>query len=106
MHELRTGRMIFCEIEGLERRKLLEHHRALTPGARLVDREAAIVVAQRRFDMGLPARHVISREHALVGLAGRIHARTRAAEVVDRLGDETLRPAPARRLDLGNAITA
>src|ERR1700730_16542231 len=105
MHELRAGRMIFCEIEGLEQRKLLEHHRALTPRARRVDREAAIVVAQRRFDMGLPARHVISREHAVVRLAGRIHARTRAAEAVDGLGNKNLRPEYPRRLAISNAGT-
>ena len=49
---------------------------------------------------GLPARHVLAGEHAAVALAAGVHDVLGAAEAVDRLGDEALRPHLARALDL------
>ena len=37
-----------------------------------------------------------------MALAGGVHDLLRAAELVDRLGDEALRPSLARALDLGS----
>ena len=47
------------ELEALQQRELLQHHRALAPDAGLADGVAAVVVGQRRFDGRLPARHVV-----------------------------------------------
>src|SRR5438552_198407 len=84
----------------------LAHHRALRPRASLADGVAAVVVRERGLDTGVPAPHVVTRKHAAVGFAARIHHRLRAAEAVDRLGDEALRPGLARRFDLRDAVAA
>ena len=89
-----------------QQRQLLQHHRTLRPRAGLAYGVAAVVVGERRLDMGVPARHVVAGEHAVVGLPAGVHHRLRAAEAVDRLGDEALRPCLARRFDLAHAIAA
>ena len=94
------------EVEALEQRELLQHHRALRPRAGLAQGVAAVVVGERRLDVGLPARHVVAGEHAAMGLAAHVHHLLRAAEAVDRLGDEALRPGLARGFDLLDAIAA
>ena len=94
------------EIEALEQRKLLQHHRTLRPRTGLAHGVAAVVVGERRLDMGVPARHVVAGEHAVMRFAAGVHHRLRAAEAVDRLGDETLRPDLARRFDLAHAVAA
>ncbi len=106
MDELGARGIGAVEIEALEQRQLLEHHRALRPRARLADGIGAVVVGERRLDMGLPARHVLAGEHAAMGFAAGVHYGLGAAEAVDRLGDKALRPGLARRLDLLDAIAA
>ena len=106
VHEIRAHRIGAIEIEALEQRQLLQHHRPLRPRAGLADGVAAVVVGERRLDMGVPARHVVAREHAVMRLAAGVHHRLRAAEAVDRLGDEALRPGLARRFDLRDAVAA
>ena len=56
--------------------------------------------------MRLPARHVLAGEHAAMALAAGVHDLLGAAEAVDRLGDEALRPGQPRLLDLLDAIAA
>ena len=94
------------EIEALEDRQLLQHHRPLRPGPRLQHGIAAVVERQRRLDGRQPGRHVLRRQHALVAAARDVHHLLRAAEPVDRLGDEALAPGLARALDLGLAAAA
>ena len=106
MDEFRAHRICVVEIETLEQRQLLQHHRALRPGAGLAGGVAAIVVGERRLDMGLPARHVLAGEHAAMPLAAGVHDLLGAAEAIDRLGDEALRPGHARLLDLLDPIAA
>ncbi len=94
------------EFEALQQRQLLQHHRALAPDPGLADGVAAIVVSQRGFDGWLPARHVVGAEHAAMRRAADVHDLLRAAELIDRLGDEAVRPGFPRALDLRNAIGA
>ncbi len=56
--------------------------------------------------MRVPACDVVAGEHAAMRLAAGVHDRLRTAETVDRLGDEALRPALARRLDLLDPVGA
>ena len=91
------------EIKALEQRELLQHHRALRPGAGLAHRVAAVIIGERRLDGGVPARHVVAGEHAAMTLAAGVHDVLGAAEAIDRLGDEALRPDVARPFDLGVA---
>ena len=58
MDEIGPGRVDPVELEALEDRELLQHHRTLAPGPGLADRVAAIVVGERRLDGRLPIRHV------------------------------------------------
>src|SRR5919197_3988260 len=71
------------EVETLEQRQLLQHHRTLRPWARLADGVAAVVVGERRLDMSMPARHVLAREHAAMGLTAGVHHGLGAAEAVE-----------------------
>src|ERR1044072_4871228 len=48
VNEIRTGRVEAVEIEPLEKRKLLQHHRALAPDAGLADGIAAVIVGEGR----------------------------------------------------------
>ena len=105
MDEIGPGHVEAVEIEAGEQRQLLQHHRALAPG-RLANGIAAVFVAQRFADARLPARHVRAGEHAAMRRAAGVHQRLRAAEAVDRFGDETLRPDFARAFDLGLSIAA
>ena len=105
MDEVRPDHVHAVEVEALEQRELLQRHRALAP-RRLADRVVAVVVGERRLDAGLPLRHVLAGEHALVRRAADVHHLLRAAELVDRLGDEALRPDLARLLDLRDAVAA
>ena len=93
------------ETKALEQRQLLQHHRALAP-RRLADSVAAVIIRQRSLDAGLPLRHVLPGEHALVRRATHVHHRLRSAEFVDRRGDKALRPNLTRLLDLRDAIGA
>src|SRR5262249_5971884 len=106
VNEIRPDDVKAVEVEAFEQGELLQHHRALAPDAGLAHRVAAVVVGERRLEGRLPARHVVAGEQAAVALAARVHDLLGAAEAVDRLGDEPLRPGPARLLDLRDAITA
>ncbi len=105
MDEVRPDHVHAVEVEALEQRELLQRHRPLAP-RRLADRVVAVVVGERRLDAGLPLRHVLPGEHAGVRRAAGVHHLLRAAELVDRLGDEALRPDLARLLDLRDAVAA
>ena len=104
--EVGAGRIHAVEVEALEKGELLQDHRALRPCVRLANSVPAVVVGERRFDRRLPLRHVLSGQHAPVGLAGDVHDVLGAAETVDRLGDEALAPRLPRPFDLGLAATA
>ena len=106
MDEVGAGGIETVEVEALEQRELLQHHRALAPRPGLAHRVAAVVVGQRRFDARRPARHVVGGEHAAVARSARVHHLLRAAETIDRFGDESVRPGFARPLDLGDAVAA
>ena len=84
----------------LEQRELLQHHRPLRPRPRLAHGVAAVLVGQRLLDGGLPVRHVLAGQHAAVAPSAGVHDLLGAAERVDRLGDEALRPHLAGALDL------
>ncbi len=98
--EIRPGRIEAVEVEALEERELLQGRQPLLPGTAFQHRVAAVIVADRRLDRRLPARHVVGGEHAAMRAARGVHHLLRAAEAVDRLGDEALRPGLARALDL------
>ena len=106
MDEIRAGRIGIGEIEALEQRQLLQHHRALVPGPGLADRVAAVVVGERRLDRRLPGRHVGAGQDAAMGRAAGVHHVLRSAEAVDGVGHEALRPGAARRIDLMLAAAA
>ena len=83
-----------------------KRHQPLRPRTGLEHRVAAVVVGDRRLDGRLPLRHVVGGEHAAMAAARGIHDLLRAAELVDRLGDEALAPGLAGALDLGLAVAA
>ena len=101
-----SRRIEVVEVEALRERELLQHDEPLRPCVRLEHRVAAVVVGDRRLDGRLPLRHVVGGEHAAMSAAGGVHHLLRAAELVDRLGDEALAPRLARALDLGLAVAA
>ena len=94
------------EIVALEQSERLQGDETLRPRARLHHRVAAIVVTYRRLDTRLPAGHVLAGQHAAMALPRSVHNLLRAAEAIDRFGDEALRPRLARALDLGLAAAA
>src|SRR5689334_11848748 len=104
MDKIGPLRIEAVEIEPLKERELLQHHRALAPGAGLADGVAAIVVGQRRLDVRLPARHVVGPQYAAMTLTADVHDLLRAAEAIDRLRHETLRPGAASLCDLPLAV--
>src|SRR3984893_18913465 len=106
MNELRTGGIQPVEFEAFQQRELLQHHRALTPDPGLADGVAPIVIGERRFDRRLPARHVIGAQYTAMWRSADVQDVLSAAKLVDRLGDEPLRPRPARALDLRDAVDA
>src|SRR6266545_3963422 len=66
--EIGALRIGTVEAEALRERELLQHHRALAPESAFAERVAAILVGDWRLDARLPARHVVSREHAAMAL--------------------------------------
>ena len=104
VQELRALRPHCREIEAGEEGELLEEDRALAPRAGLGHAIAVIVVAERRLVARLEARQVVRREHALVAAPGAVEHLVRAAEALDRLGDEAAIVRRARGLDLLDAI--
>ena len=99
-----SRRVESVEIEAFEQRQLLQHHRTLSPRSGLAHGVAAIVVSQRRFDGRRPARHVVAGKHTAMPRTAGVHDLLGAAETVDGVGDEALRPGFARPLNLSNAI--
>src|SRR6185369_13663101 len=106
MDEIRAGRMKIIEAHAFEQRQLLEQDRSLAPDSGLADGIATVIVRQRRFDMGLPVRHIASGQDAAMPLAADVHDFLGAAEAIDGLGDKALRPDFTRALDLPDAIAA
>src|SRR5262249_15342252 len=106
MDKLGAGRVETVELEALKQRELLKKHRSLRPDAGLLYRVAPVVVRERLLDGCFPRRHVLSGQNAAMFFAGNIHHFLRAAEFVDRLRNETLRPDFARLFDLRDAIAA
>src|SRR5206468_3093054 len=106
MNELRSCRIEVIERKTFQQGQLLQHDRTLAPDARLAYRVAIIIIGQWRFDARLPARHVVSPQHATMRRAADVHDVLGATEFVDRLGDETARPGVARALDLRDAVGA
>ena len=88
--EVGARRVDLAEIELLHQRELLQHRRPLAPDTAFADGVVAVFERCRGLDARLPARHVVSRQHAAVALAAGVHHLLRAAERVDRLGDEAL----------------
>ncbi len=64
----------------------------MRPRTRLEDAIAAVVERERRFDRGLPGRHVLARQHAAVRTPAHVHHVGLAAEAVDRVRNEPLAP--------------
>src|ERR687887_565688 len=106
MNEIRPPGIEAIQIEALEERELLQQHRPLTPGAGFAYGKSPILIGERPLDLCRPARHVVTGQHAPVGLATGVHQRLGAEKAVDRLGDEALTPGLARPLDLPLAIPA
>ena len=106
MNELRACGIEAVEFESLQQRELLQHHGTLAPDAGFADGVTAIVISERRFDAGLPARHVVGAEHAAMRRSGDIHDVLRAAELIDRLGHKTTGPRLARTFDLRHPVGA
>src|SRR6202012_343800 len=94
------------EVEALEQRELLQHRRPLAPESGLADTIAAVIVGDRRLHAWVPTAHVAGGEHTGMARPARIPDLLRAAEPVDGLGDEPVRPSLARRLDLLDAVAA
>src|SRR5262249_15664994 len=105
MNEIRTERVEIVEVESFEQRQLLEQNRSLAPRTSLGHGVAVIVEGERRFDRGLPARHIGSCQQPAVAAAGGVEHLLTTAETVDRLGDKTAVPRLAGTLDLSVAAT-
>ena len=69
MDELGAHRIEAVEIESFKQRELLQSDKTLTPGARLQNAIAAVVVADRLLDRRGPSRHVRASQHAAMGAA-------------------------------------
>jgi hypothetical protein len=104
--EVGARRVEPVEIVALQKGELLQRRRPLRPRPAFEHRVAAVLVRHRRLDGGLPARHVLAREHAFVRPTRHVHDFLGAAETVDRVGYETLRPGPPGALDLRHAVSA
>ena len=96
-----AGGVETVELETLEQRELLQHHRTLRPDARSCRpcsgrsrRSAALRSSACQRAMSSPVSTPRWRR------AAGVHDLLGAAEAVDRLGDEALRPGLARALDL------
>src|SRR5207244_106379 len=88
MDEVGSHRIKAIKLKAFQQRKLLQHDWPLTPDASLAHGVAAIVVRERRLDMRLPCRHISGGEKSSVTLPADVQHLLRAAEPVDRFGDE------------------
>ena len=86
-------------VERVQDGQRLEQHRALTPEAGLGDRVPVPVQRDRCLPGGRPAGQVVAGDQPGVRTSAGVTER-QPAERVDRLGDETLPPGAAGRLDL------
>ena len=110
MDEIGARGVHLGEREALQQGELLQHHRALGPGAGLahgVDMVAGRVVVGGRFlVVGLEAGQVVGAQQAGVPFARGVDEFVLGAEGLDGLGDEAPVPAVPRPLDLRLAAAA
>ena len=104
--EIRPDHVHAVEIEALEQRELLQHHRPLAP-RRLADGVAAVVVGERRLDRApaiSPCRAPVSTPECGVPLVSITFCVRQNLSIASR--DEALRPDLSRLLDLRDAVAA